>query len=99
MKPRPWGGRFTLAGLRFRGNSSETVKCRGLGGSELIDDQRVPGLGLFFDSIEDEGDAPSQQPSPKDGRPQFDQLDIPDWFFREHKIADPALNHDDSERH
>ena len=68
-------------------------------GGELRDNQRLLGLGLFFDSIEDESDASSQESSPKDGWPQFDQLDIPYWFFRQHQIADPALNHNDGERH
>ena len=67
--------------------------------SVLRGNQWLLELGLFFDSIEDKGDAPSQKPSPEDGGHEFDQFDFPYGFFRQHQIADPALNHDDGERH
>ena len=97
---------FTLAGFEgtVRGQIPEEIWVRRekVGFREMYelrDRQQSFTLGIFFDSIEDESDAPSQKPSAKDWWPEFDQLDFPYWFFRQHQIADPALNHDDGERH
>lgn len=53
----------------------------------------------FFDSIEDQRDAASQQPSADDGREQFDELHFPHRLLGLHDFPDAALHQDDGQRH